>query len=166
MRRGACLRTRREGGRAAVVALVLALALPGCASTPQASPERDAEAKRFIAHPGSAAIYIYRDVFDTEGSAETHPVLYLDGRLIGATLPGTYFRVDVRPGVRWLHGTGPDLGRLRLQARAGEIHFVLLRVMGGHSLFRAVSYEQGRGELERCCVLLENWAPGQRPLLR
>ncbi|HXF66547.1 MAG TPA: hypothetical protein VNK67_07625 [Burkholderiales bacterium] len=152
--------------RRAALACLLAAAAAGCASTPQATPERDADAKRFVPHPASAAIYVYRNDFRSGDEDEMDSVLYVDDRLVGATLPGTYFRVDVRPGVRWLRGTGHDVGRLKLEARAGEIHFVALNVAAGHSRFRAVPAAVGRRELERCCVLLENWAPGQRPLLR
>jgi hypothetical protein len=93
-------------------------------------------------------------------------VLYVDGRLIGATLPGTFFRIDVMPGVRELHGYGYDAGNLRLRARPGEALFVALNVVDGTSRFVPISPAQARREIERCCVLLENWRPGQRPLLR
>ncbi|MBI2296286.1 MAG: hypothetical protein HYU76_09700 [Betaproteobacteria bacterium] len=150
--------------RARIALLAAALALSGCASTPQASRGRDAEAKQFLTHPNSATIYAYRNDF---GSAESDDsVLYVDGRIIGATLPGTFFRVDVRPGVRVLNGTGYDQGSLRLETRSGELHFVELNVSSGQSRFRLVSADAGKREIVRCCALLENWAPGQRPFLR
>jgi len=150
--------------RAAAIALALLAALAGCASTPQASPERDAEAKHFITHPGTAAVYVYRNDFPFVDDADS--VLYVDSRLIGATLPGTYFRVDVRPGVHLLYGIANDQGRLKLEIRSTQVHFVALNVISGQSYFRQVSADTGKRELQRCCVLLENWAPGQRPLLR
>lgn len=146
------------------IASVLAFALvTGCASTPQASAERDAEAKRFIAHPATAAIYVYRPDFP---SSLEDSVLYLDGRLIGATVPGCYFRIDVQPGRRLLHGLAYDTGRLAIEARPGEIYFVSLAVIGGRSFFDLKSSSIARQELLDCCVLFENWAPGQRPLIR
>lgn len=150
--------------RAAAIALVLLAALAGCASTPQASPERDVEAKQFMTHPGTAAVYVYRNDFPTAGGEDS--VLYVDNRLIGATLPGTFFRVDLRPGAHFLYGIGNDQGRLKLEIRSTELHFVALNVIGDQSHFRQVSVGTGKRELQRCCVLLENWAPGQRPLLR
>jgi len=147
-----------------LVALILALALlAGCASTPQAAAERDAEAKQFISHPATAAIYVYRNDWN---AASDDSVLYMDHRLIGATLPGTYFRADVRPGKHVLRGFGYDAGQLAIDVRPGEIYFVLLNVHNGTSHFAWKDSEIGRRELLACCTLLENWAPGQRPLLR
>jgi len=143
----------------------LMAALGGCASVPQATPERDAEAKQFITHPGSATVYIFRvDFGDNTPSNDT--VVHVDGRLIGATLPRTYFRVDVLPGERLLHGYGYDQGRIQVNARPGEIAYVSLNSVGGTSHFRLVDPETGKREILRCCSLMENWAPGQRPLLR
>jgi hypothetical protein len=150
--------------RAGCVLATAVLALAGCTSVPQASRERDAEAKLYITHPQTATLYVYRDDF-TDATQETS-VLYVDGRIIGATLPGGYFRIDVRPGTRVLHGDGPDTGRLVLSARPSEISFVVLKVAGGVSHFREMAPETGKRDIARCCVLLENWAPGQRPLLR
>lgn len=149
---------------ARVLGLILPVALlGGCASTPQAAEGRDAEAKQFISHPATAAIYIYRsDRDEWDGDS----VLYVDGRLIGATLPGTYFRVDVRPGKHRLRGFGFDAGQLELDVRPSEIYMVSLNVLNGYSRFALRNGEAGRRELLACCVLLENWAPGQRPLLR
>jgi hypothetical protein len=148
---------------ARVVAIV---ALAGCVSTPQGTLERDAEAKRFQARPDAAMIYVYRSDFASTEMASDDTVLYVDGRLIGATLPMTFFRFDVREGVHLLHGSGYDQGSLKLETRAGEIYFVLLLAAGGVSDFRRVDAETGKRDILRCCALLENWAPGQRPLLR
>ncbi|MBI4194940.1 MAG: hypothetical protein HY526_07670 [Betaproteobacteria bacterium] len=145
-----------------VLALSLALSA-GCASTPQASADRNAEAREFRSHPATAAIYVYRVDL---GGAPDDSVLYLDHRLIGATLPGSFFRIDVRPGKHLLHGVAHDAGRLEIEVRPDEIYFVSLSVIGGHSLFALPDKARGRDELLACCDLLENWAPGQRPLLR
>jgi len=150
--------------RLGAVLAAAALALAGCASVPQASPERDAEAKRYITHPQTATLYVYRNDFTDATKEES--VLHVDGRIIGATLPGGYFRIDVRPGERVLHGEGPDQGRITVKAAASEITFIALGVAGGVSHFRQVAPETAKREIARCCVLLENWAPGQRPLLR
>ena len=150
--------------RAMLSALILLLALlSGCASTPQAAAERDAETKQFVSHPATAAIYVYRNDWN---SADDDSVLYVDHRLIGATLPGTYFRVDVQPGKHVLRGFGYDAGQLEIDVRPGEIYFVLLNVLNGTSRFAWRDMESGRRELLACCTLLENWAPGQRPLFR
>lgn len=151
-----------RGGARCSLRVVLGAGLlwfAGCASIPQASLERDAEAKQFVSHPATAALYVYR--IDT---AEDHPVLWIDGRLIGATLPYTFFRVDVEPGKHVLSGLASDNGRLALDTRPGEVYFVALAMTSGQSRFQQVP--DGRKTLTNCCSLLENWAPGQRPLLR
>jgi len=144
----------------AVVAIALAAA--GCASTPQASPERDAEAKEFRTDPRSAAVYIYRPRLNRGSDS----VLYVSQKLIGSTLPGGFFVVRLRGGAHALNGIANDQGRLRLEVRVGELYFVRLTVQGGQSLFEPVSVETGKREVLECCVLFENWEPGQRPLLR
>jgi len=141
---------------------VLAL-LAGCASTPQATRERDAEAKEFTTHPGHSTIYVYRPESDTPDS---DTVLWIDNKLIGATLPRSYFRVNVEPGKHTLRGMGHDQGTLTLDTRPGELYFVSLYVFSGNSHFWPVPAETGRQAIHRCCALMENWAPGQRPLLR
>jgi hypothetical protein len=146
-----------------MLALAAVLLTAGCASTPQAARDSDADAKQFVSHPNASTLYVYRNKF---GSEDDHSVLYVDGRLIGATLPRTFFRVNVRPGDHSLNGVGPDNGRLSLTTRPGEIYFVSLAVTGGQSSFAVVDPETGRKTLSACCALLENWAPGQRPLLR
>ena len=141
-----------------------AFALAGCTSVPHAEPERDSEAKQFLARPDAATLYVYRPDFVAPRGEES--VLYADSRLIGATLPGTYFRIDLRAGPHVLHGYGYDQGRIKVEARYGEILFVSLNVMGGTSRFEVVAPEDAKRAIARCCVLLENWTPGQRPLLR
>ena len=150
--------------RGALVVSILALA--GCASTPQATAEQDTEAKQFNARPDAATVYVYRDDFAAEEPSSESPVLYVDGRLIGATLPGTFFRFTVRAGEHLLHGYDHDQGTLMLGTRSGEIYFVSLQATGGNSHFSTVTPDTGKQDILRCCSLLENWAPGQRPLLR
>lgn len=144
--------------------LVLLLAgLGGCASTPQAGRQEDAAAKQFHSEPATSVIYVYRaDMHSDEEDTD----LYVDGRLIGATLPGSYFRVDVNPGVHRLNGMGPDQGSLTLETRPGQVYFVNLSVLAGNSYFSTVAPKIAQASLISCCDLLENWAPGQRPLLR
>ena len=141
--------------------LLLAVWVAGCASTPQASVERDAEAKRFGSSPSVSTVYVYRP--DT-GQDDT--VLWIDGRLIGATLPRTFFRVHLDPGRHVFTGMAVDNGRLELETRPGEVYFIAQIVSAGRSHFQPVPETFGKKVVTNCCSLLENWAPGQRPLLR
>ena len=151
---------------ALALAAAAALFIAGCASVPQASPERDADAKQFNTHPNAAAIYVYRPDFQGPGDDGSYSVLWADGRLIGETLPRTYFRLDLRPGRHFLNGQAVDVGRLTLDTSAGELYFVSLIVSGGTSTFKVVTPETGKRDILRCCAMMENWAPGQRPLFR
>lgn len=149
--------------RLPVAAAALLALLAACASTPEASPEMDREAKRFGTHPDGSTLYVYRTDLPSPGDDS---VLWINGRLIGATLPRTFFQVHLKPGKQRLAGYGVDNGVLELHTRPGEAYFVRLQVLAGHSRFEAVAPERARGELPACCTLLENWRPGQRPLLR
>ena len=153
--------------RGALVTMAAAvLAMGGCASTPQATAGRDAEAKQFIARPNAVAIYVYRDDFAAMGQSTDDTVLYVGSRLIGATLPTTFFRIDVQAGEHLLHGHAYDQGSLKIDTRLGEIYFVSLQSTGGTSRFTLVKPETGKRDILLCCALMENWAPEQRPLLR
>jgi hypothetical protein len=149
--------------RAAVACLLIALG--GCASVPEATPQRDAQARQFETRPGAATLYVFRNDSPGNPNAEDS-VLYVNDRLIGATLPRTFFRIDLLPGRHELHGYGYDQGSLRIEARDGEAQFVALNVVGGTSHFSPVAPRAGQRAIARCCALMDNWAPGQRPLLR
>ena len=77
-----------------------------------------------------------------------------------------YRALLVRAGTHLLHGIGHDNGIFKLDTRAGEIYFVSLTVRGGYSGFRLEDPTLAKRQISECCGLLENWAPGQRPLLR
>lgn len=141
----------------------VALLLAGCASTPQATAERDAQARQYASSPASSTLFIYRPDY---GNSDSDTVLWIDGRLIGATLPKTFFRVNVEPGKHTLSGMGHDNGRLTLETRPGELYYISLSTIVGNSHFWLVPPEIGRKAINSCCSLLENWTPGQRPLLR
>ena len=153
------LRLRARRGLCAALPLIVA----SCASTPQASPEQDAAAKQFVSHPAAATIYVYRSEFN---HLERDSVLYIDGRLVGQTLPGAFFRIDTVPGRHVLHGIGADVGLLSMNVRPGQVYFVSADVIAGHTRFQLVPDRLAKERVTACCALLENWAPGQRPLLR
>jgi hypothetical protein len=146
------------------LALVLLLAvLGGCAATPEAAPESDADAKRFESAPRVAIIYLYRA--DNPGSSATSTI-WVDGRIVGQTLPATYFRVAVRPGRNRIAAFASDQGRLEIDTREGGVFFVAMQVGGnmetpGNTIFRRVPPEAGKAEILRCCTMLETWRPGQ-----
>jgi len=147
--------------------LVLLTALiGGCAATPEASRESDAEAKRFESAPRAAIIYLYRA--DTPNSGTT-ATLWIDGRIVGESVQATYFRVIARPGRNRISASGHDLGRIEIDTRENEVYFVAMQVLGdGESssgtIFRSVAPEVGKAAILRCCTMLETWRPGQTRL--
>jgi hypothetical protein len=139
--------------------------LAGCTSTPQATSERDAEAKRFLTRPDAAKIYVFRPDLNTADMGDT--VLHVDDQLIGTTLPRTFFVVDVYPGPRVVRAVSPGTGQISIDAEAAQLYFVELNTLeGGSPLLRRVNSDIGKREILRCCSLMENWTPGQRPFLR
>jgi len=145
-------------------ALVLLLfLLVGCASTPEASLQSDAEAKRFESAPRAAIIYLYRG--DAPGASSTSTI-WVDGHIVGQSLPATFFRVPVRPGRNRISAYANDQGHLDIDTREGGIYFVSMRVAGtdetpSSTVFRSVAPEVGKTEIVRCCTMLEAWRPGQ-----
>ena len=143
---------------------VLALLVTGCASTPQASLEQDEQAKQFAARPDAATVYIYRPGSYFDNSVEDlSTVLYVDQRLIGATMAGVFFVVHLYAGVHVLSGIATDQGEMTFQVQAGRLYFISLRVRDGNSEFTQVSVETGKREVSKCCTLQENANPDRRP---
>lgn len=141
----------------------LLLLIAACASTPQATRERDREAKNFEPQPATSTVYVFRPDFP---DPEENTVLWVDGRPVGSMLAQAYFRIHMNPGMHFFSGVAGDDGRIRLETRPGEIYFIRTQTIAGRSVFEHVDAATGRRELTACCGLLENWRPGQRPLLR
>ena len=97
----------------------------GCSTTPEASRASDADAKRFESVPRAAIIYVYRP--DIRGGVST---VWVDGRLVGQTVSGTYFRVPVRPGRNVIATSGGDMGRIEINTREESVYFVEMQVRG------------------------------------
>jgi hypothetical protein len=145
-----------------VVCVVLA-GLAGCAATPLSSAESDADAKRFETAANAAIIYIYRP---TGYGGHGVSTIWIDGRLVGETLPGTFFRVPVRPGRNRLTVSGADAGRLEIDTKTEGVYFVETQVSGerqseANTTFRGVAPEIGKAAILGCCRMLEAWRPGQ-----
>lgn len=134
----------------------------GCASTPEASLQSDADAKEFGTAPNAAMIYIYRPI----GAGRGVSTLWVDGRLVGESLPQSFFRVAVRPGTNLITTSANDPGRFQLKTEPNGIYFIETRVDGetqseASTRFRQVDAATGKRTVEACCRLLETWRPGQ-----
>lgn len=152
--------------RSARGALALAaVLLSACASTPEANLERDQEAKRFEPVTRDAVLYVYRPDM---GNTAADTTLWANGRLVGTSLPRTYFRIIVLPGRTHLHTNGPDSGKIEVMAGGNEITYVEMQTLNPDSPsthFRVVSAEHAQAAIRACCTMLEVWRPGQPRLL-
>jgi hypothetical protein len=142
--------------------LLGALVCGGCASTPEASVVDDAAAKRFEPALNASIIYLYR----ADGPSNGVATVWVDGRLIGQSLPTTYFRAVTRPGLHSVTASGPDVGKLQIETREDGVYFVAMNVLGEYegsstTVFRSVAPETGKAAILKCCTLLESWRPGQ-----
>jgi hypothetical protein len=138
-----------------------------CASTPEATPERDAEAKRFEPVTRDSVIYIYRP--DTPGKTEAI-ALYVNRRVLGSSLPGTFFRVIVLPGPTVIETFPADGGYIEVETQGNDVTFVEMRDYGGLDNnpmvhLRRMPPEAAKAAILECCSMLETWRPGQPRLL-
>jgi hypothetical protein len=100
------------------------LGLVGCAQLPP-SPA-DIQAKRFEPVTDKAVIYVVRQPMDSHESGW----LLLDNHEQITTLPGTYFRWEVEPGVRRIMGVTPGGADAVLNVQSGQIYFLRHTVFG------------------------------------
>ena len=147
-------------------ALFATLFCVACVITPEAPPERDAEAKRFEPVTRDSVIYVYRA--DMTGNANT--TVLANDRLIGLSLPGTFFRIIVLPGRTVLEAVVPDPGRIEIETRGNDVVFVEMRTSGGSdgppsSRFRRMPPEAAKAAILECCSMLETWRVNQPRLM-
>ena len=149
---------RRSWIALGVAAAVLAA---GCAATPQASPDADDYAKRFLPQRGASVIYLYRD--DRVGP-QTAITMTIDGHLLGDLLPTTYYRMSGFPGHHVLAVTGQQQASVALETEAGKIYFVTMRTTQTENpivTLLPVPPARGEADIRSCCDRLENWRRGQ-----
>ena len=157
---------RRYASRRGYAAFAMLLLCMGCASTPEASRERDEEAKRFEPVTRDSVIYIYRPDRSRFAAPTT---LWADGLLVGESLPGSYFRVIVFPGRTLLHTSGPDTGRIEVNTGGNDVTYVEMQTNNEESpqtLFRLMRAEDAQAAIQACCTRLEVWRPGQTRVLQ
>lgn len=104
---------------------LIALLLVGCVQLPP-SPQ-DIEAKKFESLPDKAVIYIVRTPTDSRMSAG----LWLDEFGPISTLPRSYYRWEVAPGLHHVTDHAPFNSSVALRTEAGKIYFVQHSIYGG-----------------------------------
>lgn len=140
--------------RSLMLAAAIAL-LSGCAATvPLATKDQDAASKTFnISAADKAGVYIYRENVNF-GKALTK-TLSIDGVVIGATAPGTYYHREVAPGEHTI-ATQAEFGEnsLQLNAEAGKNYYfqqyMKWGTFKGSAGIQAVTEEVGRKGVLLC----------------
>jgi hypothetical protein len=107
-----------------ILLIPIFMVVAGCAQIPP-SPQ-EIQAKKFESVPGKAVIYIVRTALDSQEAS---------GLLLGesgqiTTLPGTFYRWEVAPGVHRVAGYAGASESITLAAQAGKSYF-LEHTVGG-----------------------------------
>lgn len=100
--------------------------MTGCVSVPMASIEDDMVRKNFTAPSEDVAgLYIYRRPHSSRQDIFLKKAVYIDGDLIGDTLPNTYFYREIKPGAHEI-STESEFGNndLTLFAESGKNYYV------------------------------------------
>jgi len=145
--------------RTLIAAVVLLL--NACAATPEATRERDEEAKRFEPVTRDSVVYVYRP---DRGTGAAEATLWANGRLVGISLPLTFFRAIVLPGRTVLHTSGSDNGRIEFETRGNDVTYVEMQTFNDQSpvsSFKVMPAEEAQSAIRSCCTMLEVWRPGQ-----
>ena len=133
--------------------LVFSVYLAGCATVPMAPTADDQLRKQFSApSEGTAGLYIYRN--SNFGGALTKQ-LSLDGQLIGATAPMTYFYREVSPGQHTLSTQSEFSDNdLIIKTDQGMYYFVRqyikMGVFVGGANLELVPEEEGKKGVSEC----------------
>jgi len=104
-----------------LLVLLLTALVPACALGPQAKPEADAQARLFQPVPDKAVIYLlreYGDIYTVEVKVS------MDGKDVGSTWPGTYYRWVVEPGEHTITSYTQPPAILALKTEPGGIYYV------------------------------------------
>lgn len=133
-----------------ILVCVAVLTLQACATVSLSTAVADSQAKKFATKDNVASIYIYRNEFF--GAALSLPV-FINQQTIGETAAKTYFQIEVSPGSYTIGAKANDPDAVKIQAQAGQRHFIWQEVkMGlltGSARFHVVDTAQGQaGVLE------------------
>lgn len=136
---------------------IAALLLTGCALGPQAPVEADAKARLFQPVPDKAVVYLLRDHGDIFVQEVTVSV---DGKDMGSTWPGSYFRWELEPGTHVLVSQTAPPAVLKLRTDPGGVYYVWQDINVGflrkHTALRVVDATTARWTLDSAYLLKSN----------
>ncbi len=136
-----------------LLTLVFSVYLTGCATVPMAPTADDQLRKQFSApSEGKTGLYMYRN---SNFGAALKKEISVDGQLVGATAPMTYFYREVSPGQHVL-STQSEFGNndLIIKTDQGMNYFVRqyikMGVFVGGANLELVSEEDGKKGVSEC----------------
>jgi hypothetical protein len=118
------------------------------------SAEKDAQAKSFVVVPDKASIYIYRE----QGYMGNEEITVDVGKWAGGrTIGKTFLFMFVNPGDYVITARGDERAELRIEAEAGQIYFVKMRVrpapVTANASLELVDEETGKTGVRKCKVV-------------
>jgi hypothetical protein len=109
-----------------VLTLGLAALLTACVTPPTGTTY---ESLKRPVKPNMAQVVIYREMHPTH---RYHPLVTLDGLMLGGSVPGTFFLVDRQPGKREILTHGDARLRQWFELAPGERKYIRLDLEWGH----------------------------------
>lgn len=109
-------------------AILVTLAVSGCASVPMGDPKQDAALKTFKIAPNKAGIYIYRN--ESFGAAVKMDVA-IDGRPLGQTAAKTYLFKEVAPGKHTVSSSAENTDTMEIFVEPGTLAYIWQEVKMG-----------------------------------
>jgi hypothetical protein len=141
------------------VALLISIALVGCASVPMDDPKLDATAKTFQAPPADkAGIYIYRN--EAIGGSIKMAV-FVDGKSIGDTAAKTYFYKELAPGKHTVESKSENSDLIEVDLKPGTLAFVWqevkMGVMYARTKLHLVGEQEGKKGVQESKLAVIRW---------
>jgi hypothetical protein len=130
------------------------LLLAACALGHRSTPQADADARLYRAVPDKAVVYLIRDwgyLFAAEVKVT------VDGKEIGETYPGSYFRWELPPGRHVIASLTDPPATLSITTAPGGIYYVWQDIHVGflrpHTALRLVDQTTTRAVLDTAYLL-------------
>lgn len=135
--------------------LFLSFLFVSCATVPKASKELDLQAKTFQPVEDKAVLYIFRDEYF---GAALKKQVSMDGKIIGATGPQTFIRVETSEGKHRINSNDEDI--LEIDVIRGKIYYVRQEiktgVISGSSKLYVVDEARGKNGVMDS-VMISKW---------
>ena len=128
---------------------------------PLASEELDKQAKTFTPVPDKAVVYIYRKNSRVYKKNVKYPIS-VDGRNLGMVKTGTFFRMELEPGVHDIWVLKADalssVSRYSSKFEANQQYFLRNTMKNmtfrGHAKLTPIPAEEAKNDIRECQLLI------------